>query len=140
MFEQIKKAKKLFDVYKAGQAVADPVFLKKGQLTVNAVTVLLGTLVAAAKAFNVDIPLDNTQLVQIGTTAFTLVGLFNAHATIASTTKLGTADAVPVPDTTAVLIPPAIPDVAAPKMPSVSASDNKSRDYTNASWIPDANV
>lgn len=86
MFNQLKT---LFNVYRAGQSVADELFLKKAQLTVNALAVLLIAVVALLRNFNVHIPLDDTQLTQIAGTLFTVIGLFNAHATVASTSKFG---------------------------------------------------
>jgi hypothetical protein len=86
MFNQLKT---LFNVYRAGQSVADELFLKKAQLTVNALAVLLIAVVALLRSFNVNIPLDDTQITQIAGTLFTIIGLFNAHATVASTDKFG---------------------------------------------------
>lgn len=126
MFEKLAKAKDLFNVYRAGQIVYDEVFLKKAQLTINALSVLLIAVVTALKAFNVNIPLDDSQLTQIAGTLFTIIGVFNAHATVASTDKLGilpakhTGDNKPDGDSnetgdTGMLTPPAIPDAVADK-------------------------
>lgn len=83
------QAKALFKVYRAGQSVADELFLKKAQLTANALALLLIAIVVLLRSFNVNIPLDDTQLTQIAGTLFTMLGLFNAHATVASTDKFG---------------------------------------------------
>ena len=126
MFENLGKLKDAFNVYRAGQAVADEIFLKKAQLSVNAITVLLVAIVALLKAFNVNIPLDDAQLTQIAGTLITIAGLFNAHATIASTDKFGIlpakqdGESEPVGDSnpagnTGMLTPPAIPDAVATK-------------------------
>lgn len=89
------QAKSLFNVYRAGQSVVDELFLKKAQLTANAISLFLITVVALLRSFNVSIPLDDTQLTQIAGTVFTLLGLFNAHATVASTDKFGLPPAEP---------------------------------------------
>ena len=83
------QAKSLFAVYRAGQSVADELFLKKAQLTANAISLFLIAVVALLRSFNVNLPLDDTQLTQVAGTLFTLLGLFNAHATVASTDKFG---------------------------------------------------
>lgn len=86
MFE---RAADFYKIFRAGQSVADAVHLKNKQNLGNAIAVLLGLLVAVAKAYGVNIPLDDGQLVQLGGAAAILYGMFNVGATVASTDKIG---------------------------------------------------
>ena len=85
----LDKLKSLYDVFRAGQAVADPLAWKKGQMTGGLIAGFLGACIATAKAFGYDIPLSDSDLLQIGGAVIAVFGLFNAGATVASTDKFG---------------------------------------------------
>jgi len=114
------KFKSLFNVYRAGQSVADAVFLKKSQITVSIIAVFLTAAVAAIRSFGYDLLITDGQLDQIAGTLFIFVGLFNAHATVASTTKFGLPP-LPGPtstvDSTSSMGMPNVEKVSAPTMP-----------------------
>lgn len=78
----------LWRVFKAGEAVANPVAWKRGQITVNALAAFLAALVALLRAFGVQLPITDEQVVAIATVALFLFGLFNHGATVASTDKV----------------------------------------------------
>ncbi len=86
MFDKLKA---FYSVFESGKMVANPVAWKKGQMTGGLVAALLGSLITLAKVFGYDIHLNDEQLVQIGGAIVAVFGLFNAGATVATTTKIG---------------------------------------------------
>ena len=85
MFEKISAG---WRVLKAGEAVADPVAWKRGQITVSALATCLAAAVGAAKAFNEEGTLTEEQITAIATGVLAVVGVFNHFATAASTDKI----------------------------------------------------
>jgi len=80
----------LFNVFRKGEAVANPTAWKNGQVTGSIVAGLLGALVALAKVFGYDLPLSDDQLVTIGGAVVAVAGLFfNPAATLGSSTTVG---------------------------------------------------
>jgi NO-binding membrane sensor protein with MHYT domain len=86
----MKKLLALFDVFKKGKMVADPVAWKTGQITGSIVAGLLASIVALAKVFGYELPITDDQIIAIGTAIVAIVGLFVSPAiTVASTDKIG---------------------------------------------------
>lgn len=86
MFEKLKA---FYNVFRAGESVANPAAWKKGQITTGILAAFLGAVVALAKAFGYELPLTDEQLAQIGGAVLAIVGLFNTGATAASSDKVG---------------------------------------------------
>ena len=77
-------------VYRKGNAVANPAAWKNGQVTASVVAGLLGALVALAKTFGYSLPLSDDQLLTIGGAIVAIAGLFlNPTATVVSSDKVG---------------------------------------------------
>lgn len=84
-----EKLKAFYNVFRAGESVANPQAWKTGQITSGVLAAFLGALVAAAKAFGYELPLTDEQLAQIGGAVLAIFGLFNTGATAASSEKVG---------------------------------------------------
>lgn len=84
-----EKLKAFYNVFRAGESVANPEAWKKGQITGGILATFLGAVVAAAKVFGYDLPLTDEQLAQIGGAVLAVFGLFNAGSTAASSDKVG---------------------------------------------------
>lgn len=92
----IKKIKALVDAAKKGNALANPELWKNRQsssnLTVMVVSFLLA-LVASAKTFGFDVPLDDKQITELGYliagAAGVVLGAFNWYLTLATSKKVG---------------------------------------------------
>lgn len=79
-----------FSVLRKGKCVANPAAWKAGQITGSVVAGLLGALVALAKVYGYELPLNDDQLLAIGSAIVAIVGLFITPAvTVASTEKVG---------------------------------------------------
>jgi len=86
MFDKLKA---MLAIYTQGSSVVDALYLKKKQLTANMLSGLLIAVVSGLKAYNVDLHVTDAQLVQLAGALFTVISLYNAHATVASTDKFG---------------------------------------------------
>lgn len=78
-----------FRALEAGKELANAATWKNVQLWTNNVTVLLGAAVSLAAAFGYPIPLTGEQIATLVSGLSVLVGVFNAYATVATTTRLG---------------------------------------------------
>ena len=77
-------------VYRKGNAVANPTAWKNGQITASLLAGLLGALVALAKTFGYELPMSDDQLLTIGGAIIAIAGLFlNPTATVVSSDKVG---------------------------------------------------
>ena len=77
-------------VYRKGNAVANPTTWKNGQITASLLAGLLGALVALAKTFGYELPMSDDQLLTIGGAIIAIAGLFlNPTATVVSSPKVG---------------------------------------------------
>jgi hypothetical protein len=86
----MRKLLALFDVFKKGKMVANPVAWKAGQITGSIVAGLLASIVALAKVFGYELPITDDQILAIGSAIVAIVGLFISPAiTVASTDKIG---------------------------------------------------
>jgi hypothetical protein len=86
----MRKLLALFDVFKKGKMVANPVAWKTGQITGSIVAGLLASIVALAKVFGYELPITDDQILAIGSAIVAIVGLFISPAiTVASTNKIG---------------------------------------------------
>lgn len=125
MFDKLSD---FYNVFRAGQSVADAVGLKNKQMIGNAITVLLGALVAVGKLYGIDLHLDDASLVTIGGFVTVLLGLFNVGTTVASTDKIGLLPPKQLPE-----------DFTSPDfgislpVPKVSLSDNASEQDSESS-------
>jgi len=88
----LKKINAAWNVFKAGQVVANPAAWKKGQVHANQITAVLVALVYLARAFDVQIPIDEDTL---GGIAVGLFALVNWLFTVVSTDKIGVLGNVP---------------------------------------------
>lgn len=79
-----------FNVLRKGHQVANPTAWKTGQITASVIAGLLGAIVALAKVYGYELPLNDDQLLAIGSAVVAIVGLFVSPAvTVASTEKVG---------------------------------------------------
>jgi hypothetical protein len=79
-----------FSVLRKGRQVANPAAWKAGQITGSVLAGLLGAIVALAKVYGYELPLNDEQLLAIGSAIVAIVGLFLSPAiTVASTEKVG---------------------------------------------------
>jgi len=86
----MKKLLAFFSVLKKGRQVANPAAWKAGQITGSVLAGLLGAVVALAKVYGYELPLNDEQLLAIGSAIVAIVGLFLSPAiTVASTEKVG---------------------------------------------------
>ena len=86
----MRKLFALFDVFKKGKTVANPVAWKAGQITGSVLAGLLASIVALAKVFGYELPITDDQILAIGSGVVAIVGLFISPAiTVASTDKIG---------------------------------------------------
>ena len=127
----IDKLKAFYSVFCAGQSVANPAAWKQGQMTGGIVAGLIGALVALSKTFGYEIHLTNDQLLQLGGTAVTLFGLFNAGITVASSDKVGLPGTKPLPieptqpvDSASIAVVPTVPAEPAADVPNVRRARN----------------
>ena len=86
----MKKLVLLFQIFRKGKMVANPVAWKTGQITGSVIAGLLASVVALAKVFGYELPLKDDEILAIGSAIVAIVGLFLSPAvTIASTDKVG---------------------------------------------------
>jgi len=76
----------ILNLFRRGAAVADPAAWKNGQITVNALVLLLGALVATARSLGYDLPISDTTLAQL---AAGLLGLVNSLLTVTTSKTIG---------------------------------------------------
>lgn len=76
----------LLDLFRKGNAVADPVLWKNRQIAATLLLPTFGALVAVLRAFGLEVPLDDTQITQLVTG---LVVLINCLLTVSTTDKVG---------------------------------------------------
>lgn len=99
----MSKLADFWNLFRKGEAVADPDKWRAGQITGSAVAGVLAALVVIAKAYGIDVPLNDQQLLTIGGAVVAVVGMFvhPAIAVITSTTSgLPAKPALPTPDRT----------------------------------------
>lgn len=94
MFKQMGA---FFRVFRAGMALADVVKGKQIQIAAGYIAALLTSLVGLAKAFGIDMPLTDAQIMELSGAVVTVFGLFNHAATVATTQKLGLLGQTPQP-------------------------------------------
>jgi hypothetical protein len=76
-------------VLQKGHVVANPATWKNRQIAVTAVSALIAALVALAEAFGYGIPIDRESLDGLAAGLVTVVLLFNAWGTAATSEKVG---------------------------------------------------
>ena len=76
----------LLDLFRKGNAVADPALWKSRQIKATLLLPTFGALVAVLRAFGLEVPLDDTQITQLVTG---LVVLLNLVLTVSTTDKVG---------------------------------------------------
>ena len=76
----------LLDLFRKGNAVADPALWKSRQIKATLLLPVFGALVAVLRAFGLEVPLDDTQITQLVTG---LVVLLNLVLTLTSSDKVG---------------------------------------------------
>lgn len=79
----------LLDVLDKGKSVANVEAWKSGQVTVNILVGLLGSLVGVIRAFGIDVPVTDDQLFTIASAILGLLGVYNSFVTVATTDKIG---------------------------------------------------
>lgn len=79
----------LMNALKAGEELRDPALWKNRQLTLNAVTIVLATVVAGLKMFNVNIPLSDDALKLLAEIIAAILGFANIILTTATSKKVG---------------------------------------------------
>lgn len=72
---------------KAGNEAVSAVMLKRGQMA-GSLAVFITSLVALAKAFGVEVPIDEQQAITLGGAVGVLFGVYNHFATAASTSRI----------------------------------------------------
>jgi len=85
----MEKLKAMFDLFKQGSRVADPVAWKTGQITIGVLTSLIASGIMLLKVFGYDVPITESQEVAIATTLLFFVGLFDSGVTVISSNKVG---------------------------------------------------
>ena len=76
----------LLDLFRKGSMVSDPALWKQRQITATVLLPVFGSLMAALRAFDIEVPLDDSQITQLVTG---LVVAINLVLTYTTTTKLG---------------------------------------------------
>ena len=76
----------LLDLFRKGNAVADPALWKSRQIKATLLLPTFGALIAVLRAFGLEVPLDDTQITQLVTG---LVVLLNLVLTLTTTDKVG---------------------------------------------------
>ena len=76
----------LLDLFRKGNAVADPALWKNRQIKATLLLPTFGALIAVLRAFGLEVPLDDTQITQLVTG---LVVLLNLLLTYSTTDKVG---------------------------------------------------
>lgn len=76
----------LLDLFRKGNAVADPALWKSRQIKATVLLPTFGALIAVLRAFGLEVPLDDTQITQLVTG---LVVLLNLLLTLTTTDKVG---------------------------------------------------
>ena len=76
----------ILDLFRKGNAVADPQLWKSRQIKATLLLPTFGALVAVLRAFGLEVPLDDTQITQLVTG---LVVLINCLLTVSTTDKVG---------------------------------------------------
>lgn len=84
----------ILDLFRKGNAVADPALWKSRQIKATVLLPAFGALVAVLRAFGLEVPLDDTQITQLVTG---LVVVINLLLTYSTTDKVGL-PAKPEPD------------------------------------------
>ena len=76
----------LLDLFRKGNAVADPALWKSRQIKATLLLPVFGALIAVLRAFGLEVPLDDTQITQLVTG---LVVVINLLLTYSTTDKVG---------------------------------------------------
>jgi len=82
----LAKLKAGLAVMKAGKSVSDPALWKSRQVTATMVTAFVWGVINAAKAFGVDVPVDNETVDAI---AVAILATTNLYLTYATSKKIG---------------------------------------------------
>ena len=96
----------LLDLFRKGNAVADPALWKTRQIKATLLLPVFGALIVALRAFGWEVPIDDTETTQLVTG---LVVLLNLVLTLTTTDKVGL-PAKPEPDP-----PSRFPDIQDPE-------------------------
>ena len=76
----------ILDLFRKGNAVADPALWKNRQIAATLLLPVFGALIAVLRAFGLEVPLDDAQITQLVTG---LVVLLNLVLTLTSSDKVG---------------------------------------------------
>lgn len=86
------KITQMMEIFQAGKAVANPEFWKQKTINANVIMVLISGVVGLLNMFDCslcDLQLTTEQIVGITTGITTIVGIFNAGSTLATSEKVG---------------------------------------------------
>ena len=112
----MEKLGAFWNVFRKGQAVANPEAWKHGQITAGMVAALLAAAVALGKAFGYALPVSDDQLVEIGGAIVTVFGVYQSATTVISSEKVGLPALPPRPSLSDL---PTIPATVQPTVPPV---------------------
>ena len=76
----------ILDLFRQGNAVADPTLWKSRQIKATLLLPTFGALIAVLRAFGLEVPLDDTQITQL---VIGLVVVINLLLTYSTTDKVG---------------------------------------------------
>jgi len=65
----------LLDLFRKGNAVADPALWKSRQIKATLLLPVFGALIAVLRAFGLEVPLDDTQITQLVTGLVVVINL-----------------------------------------------------------------
>lgn len=81
--------KEFFDVLRSGRELTNAETWKRRQVAINSLVVLITAGLAIAGSYGHEFPLDERQIADLATGIYGLVGVFNALATLATTSRIG---------------------------------------------------
>lgn len=79
----------ILSALKAGQEIKDPASWKKGQNLINALAVIITSVVAIIRYQVPDLPVTDAQIIEMASIAAGILALINGYITTATTTKIG---------------------------------------------------
>lgn len=85
----IAKISAAWKALKAGEELANVKDWKQKQIAINTLSAFIVALIGVAKAFDIEIPLVETDINNMAYTFVTLIGLVNVYLTTATTKKIG---------------------------------------------------
>lgn len=86
------KISQMMEIFQAGREVANPEFWKQKTINANVIMVIISGIVGVLNMFECsicDLQLTSEQIIGITTGITTIVGIFNAGSTMATSSKVG---------------------------------------------------